>query len=72
MSAPIAKHYACHSRPRPTAETTTRMQAGWKPTLLGSREAVMVDVPHVMSTGCMYEANKPDPRCADCPWMRGN
>lgn len=71
--------YGCHSLPRPTAETTYLAQSGWQymevlysvpyesPRDEFTRVPELVEVKHVMSTACMYDASGSDAQCKGCP-----
>lgn len=68
----------CHNRPRPTAATSYQAQAGWEyrnvlcaepyeaPRDEPTRIPVLVDIPHVMSTECRYDASATDQGCVAC------
>jgi len=64
----------CWNKPRPTEATTYIAQAGWDVSyehrLSGpipmSREPVLIDIPHRMSTTCKYDKSATDPGCAGC------
>lgn len=70
------KAYACNNEPRPLAGAVTHQaQAGWGGTFRDGqgrphRAPVMVDIHHVMSTDCRYDAQQNDPRCAGCQHIK--
>lgn len=63
--------YGCHNKPLPTTGKTYVAQSGWSETFRDGfgapcRVPVYVDVPHVMSTECRYDASATDRMCAGC------
>jgi hypothetical protein len=77
MSAITAnKPYGCHNQPRPVAGTNTHQaQAGWSKTIRDDRgnphrHPIMMDIEHVMSTDCRYDASTTDPRCSGCKHIK--
>lgn len=70
--------YACHNRPRPVAGAITHQaQDGWRMHNIHDgavtiRSAVPVDIRHVMSTDCRYDASATDPGCAGCEHAKGS
>jgi hypothetical protein len=63
--------YGCHSRPRPTPETSYVTQTGWSETVTSAlvpvRFPVYAEIKHSMSTDCRYDKKATDRQCAGCP-----
>lgn len=63
--------YGCHNKPRPVAGAVTHQaQAGWAVFRDGYNRPcpvpVYIDIKHVMSTECRYDASAKDARCTGC------
>jgi hypothetical protein len=76
--------YGCHSKPRPTSETTYLAQEGWlyrnviysepyeSPRDEFTRIPELVEIKHAMTTECKYDASASDKQCAGCPYQAGS
>lgn len=63
--------YGCYNAPRPVAgEVTHQGQNGWVPKHGNwhymTREPIIVDIVHVMSTDCQYSILTEDKACIGC------
>jgi len=65
-----ARLNGCNGKPRPTAASTYRAQAGWLDGITDQGAPVRVpvyrEIPHRMSTTCQYDKSASDPGCAGC------